>query len=412
MGELAGFRFGHLREVPVSWQESSPMSERLRFIQACVDRRERIVDICRRFGISEKTGHKWLVRFRDAGEGGLLDRSHAPLHRADLVQAAIAERVVRLRRQHPLYGAGKLHDWLLQNEPGTRWPAASTIGELLRRAGLIHRRRRRSTAGAAQRRGHRIPATAPNVVWTADFKGEFLLGSAHYCYPLTVLDLHSHFLLGCRALPSTAIDGSQLVFRRLFREYGLPAVMRTDNGVPFAQPNATGRFGRLAFWWVRLGIRPDFIQPGRPAENGAHERFHRTLKAHTARPPAASASGQQKRFDRFRAEYNEERPHEDTVARRPPAASYHASARPFPEKLPPLWYPGSTAVRLVDSSGYIKWQNSRFFVSSNLAHELVGVTESDTDQLELRYAQLLIGSYDLHTQRFTARFEWEQQPTP
>jgi transposase InsO family protein len=317
---------------------------------------------------------------------------------------------VALRRRHPLYGAAKLRDWLLQNEPDTRWPAASTIGELLRHTGLI-RRRSRSRGQPTTVPLSRTVATAPNVVWTADFKGQFRLGDGPYCYPLTVLDLHSHFLLGCTALATVAIAPTRERFTRLFREYGLPDVVRTDNGVPFAQPNAAGRLGALSYWLVRLGIRPEFIRPARPAENGAHERFHRTLKAHTARPPATSVSTQQKRFDRFRQEYNAERPHEHTVARRPPASMYTRSVRPYPEKLPPLIYPASSGARLVDGSGHLKWRNVRIFTSTNLTGEFVGITETSLDQIELRFGRLLLGTFDLHTQRFIARFEWEELPT-
>ena len=387
------------------------MSERLLFIQACLDRREQIVEICDRFGISEKTGHKWLKRFRDGGHAELADRSHAPRTREDLVLPAVAARIIALRRQHPLYGAEKLRDWLLQNEPGTRWPAASTIGVLLQRAGLI-RRRHRPRSSATRVPVSRTVASEPNVVWTADFKGQFRLGHGPYCYPLTVLDLHSHFLLGCTALPTVAIAPTQTSLKRLFREYGMPTVLRTDNGVPFAQPNAAGRLGALAYWLVRLGIRPEYIRPARPAENGAHERFHRTLKDHTARPPAASASAQQKRFDRFRREYNDERPHEHTPARRPPIHAYTSSTRPYPEKLPALCYPASTAVRLVDSSGNIRWHNQRVFVTRNLEGDFVGITEVAADLIEIRYSQLLLGNYELHTQRFIPRFEWEANPTP
>ena len=387
------------------------MSERLLFVQACLDRRHQIVAICDRFGISEKTGHKWLRRFREAGYAGLGDQSHAPRHRADLVAPEVVARILALRRQHPLYGAEKLRDWLIQNEPDTRWPAASTIGLMLQRAGLVRRRRRSRTASQPVARSRTV-AAAPNAVWTADFKGQFRLGLGPYCYPLTVLDLHSHYLLGCTALATVAIAPTRQRFLRLFREYGLPDVVRTDNGVPFAQPNAAGRLGALSYWFVRLGIRPEFIRPARPAENGAHERFHRTLKDHTARPPAISLTAQQKRFDRFRDEYNAERPHEHTVERRPPATMYTPSSRPYPEKLPALIYPGNSGARLVDGSGNLKWRNIRIFASTNLVGELIGITETSLDQIELRFGQLLLGSYDLHTQRFIPRFEWEELPTP
>jgi transposase InsO family protein len=311
------------------------MTERLAFVQACLDRRTRIVDICAQFGISEKTGHKLLRRFQRDGMAGLADRSHAPHHPVFAVAPAIAARIVALRRQHPLYGAAKLRDWLGQHEPAVRWPAASTIGELLRREGLIRARRR--ARGSTTRVLHgRTVATGPNVVWTADFKGQFHLASGTLCYPLTLLDLHSHLLLRCTALPSVALAATRRHFLTTFREYGLPDVLRTDNGVPFAQPNAVGRLGALAYWWIRLGIRPEHIRPATPAENGAHERFHKTLKAHTVRPATPSLAAQQRRFDRFRTEYHTERPHASTPAHRPPATQYTPSRRPYLEPLPPL----------------------------------------------------------------------------
>jgi transposase InsO family protein len=300
----------------------------------------------------------------------------------------------------------------VQHEPSVRWPAASTIGELLVREGLIRRGRRKRSPQHRRLETLRTPATAPNVVWTADFKGQFRLGTGEYCYPLTVLDLHSHFLLGCTALPTTAVRPTREAFARLFREFGLPAVLRTDNGVPFAQPNAMGRLGQLAFWWVRLGIRPEHIRPARPSENGAHERFHKTLKAHTTRPASVSAPAQQKRFDRFRREYNDDRPHEATPDHRPPSTAYAVSPRPFPPRLPPLVYPGATAVRRVDSSGIIKWHDTPIFVSRNLSGDYVGLTERAQDILVIQYGQLILGDYDPHLHRFTAHPRWLSDSTP
>ena len=348
------------------------MSERLAFIQACLDRREKVVAICRRFGISEKTGQKWLARFRVDGEAGLADRSHAPHRRAHRLEATVAAHIVALRRKHPLYGPAKLRDWLVQHEPTQHWPAVSTIGELLKRAGLIRSRRRSRSGERARFASGRTLATAPNVVWTADFKGQFRLGTGRYCYPLTVLDLQSHFLLGCTALPTTAVGATRANFVRLFSEYGLPEVLRTDNGVPFAQPNAIGRFGALAFWWVRLGIRPEHIRPATPAENGAHERFHKTLKAHATRP----------------------------------------ASRPYPAKLPPLLYPEAMAVRHVDHSGNIKWRNDHLFLSSNLAGEDVGLSDAGDDAIRIHYAALILGDFDPHTERFTPHLRWDSDLTP
>jgi putative transposase len=383
------------------------MSERLAFIQACLNRSERIVDVCDQFGSSEKTGHKFLRRFQADGLAGLEDRSHAPRAQPHRMSADVAARIIALRRRHPRYGAQKLRDWLVRNELTTSWPAASTIGELLKRAGLIRSRQR--ARGAAQRAiaGARTVADAPNRVWTADFKGEFRLhGSGPYCYPLTVLDLYSHYLLSCTALATTAVTPTRQIFVRLFQEYGLPEVLRTDNGVPFAQPNALGRLGSLALWWVRLGIRPEHITPARPAENGAHERFHRTLKEATTRPAAPSFSAQQRRFNRFRGEYNTERPHASLPAHCPPGEVYTPAARSYPTRVPPAVYPLASEVRLVGSSGSIKWRNTFIFLSSNLAGEYVGLTPTDRELVTVAYASVALGELDPSTNRFIPHVRW------
>lgn len=381
------------------------MSERLAFIKACLNRSQRIVEICDRFGISEKTGHKWLHRYKREGEDGLADRSHAPQHRPHQMSAAIADEIVKLRRKYG-YGAGKLHDLLVQQHPETRWPAASSIGELLLRERLIHRKRRRRHPQHAALAGVATPANEPNQVWTADFKGEFRLTSGPYCYPLTVLDLCFHYLLGCTALGTTAVGPTRRTFERSFREYGLPRAIRTDNGIPFAQPNALGRLGSLAFWWVRLGIRPEHITPARPAENGAHERFHKTLKAAAICPPSASFPAQQRRFDRFQVEYNTTRPHESVPGRRPPGSCYTASPRAYPTRLPPLHYSSQSDVRLVDTNGFIKWRTHHLFLSSNLAGEPVGLTETENELVTIAYASLALGDFDLHLSRFIPHVRW------
>lgn len=384
------------------------MSERLAFVRACLDRRQQIVEICEQFGISEKTGHKILHRFRTEGDAGLADRSHAPHTQPRRMALAVADRIVALRRRYPLYGPVKLRDWLVQHEPQTPWPAASSIGALLQREGLIRARRRRRAGREtlhASSRG-RTPATAPNVVWTVDFKGEFRLQHGPYCYPLTVLDLATHYSLACRALPTTAVAPTRAVFVRLFREYGLPAVVRSDNGVPFAQANALGRLGALALWWVRLGIRPEHIRPARPAENGAHERFHKTLKAAATQPASSSLAAQQRRFDAFRHEYNTERPHASLPSHVPPAQCYHPAPRPYPSRLPALVYPTAHEVRLVDGGGYIKWRNTAFFLSSNLSGAYVGLTHTAADLVTVAYGSLAMGELDPHHLRFIPHVRW------
>ena len=379
------------------------MSERLAFIKACLNRSESIVEICDRFGISEKTGHKWLHRFRT--DEGLSDRSHAPHQRPHRMTPDVAAKILRLRRRQR-HGAGKLHDWLVQHYPNEHWPAASTIGELLGRHGLLRKRRRRRPAERAALDHARTDALEPNSVWTADFKGEFRLQTGAYCYPLTVLDLHSHYLLGCTALGTTAVAPTRHAFVQLFRTYGVPRVLRTDNGVPFAQPNAIGRLGSLAFWWIRLGIRPEHSRPGRPADNGAHERFHKTLKAAATQPASSSLSAQQRRFDRFRRDYNTDRPHESVPQRRPPASVYQAATRPYPARLPALCYPESSEVRLVDSTGSIKWRTHHLFLSHNISGEYVSLTDTASDLVTIAYASLALGDFDPHLTRFIPRLRW------
>jgi len=396
----------------VTWREISPVSERLEFVKACLDRTEHIVRICDRFGISEKTGQKWLKRFREGGFDALEDRSHAPQTHKGRISPEVRERIVSLKKKYPLYGAEKIHDWLVINEPpgaGKRWPAASSIGELLRRSGLVRKKRRRNILlNPADTLSDRIKSSEPNGVWTADFKGEFRLdrGRGKYCYPLTVLDLNTHYLLTCTALHSVAIESARAVFERCFREYGLPLVMRTDNGVPFAQPNAMGRMGRLAYWWVRLGIRPDHIRPGKPSENGAHERFHSTLKSAATKLAAKSLNAQQKRFDTFRDEYNVERPHESLPGHRPPAEFYERSPREYPRSLPAVVYPDDTEVRLVGSTGHFRWHSGDFFLSYNLAGQYVGLVENAADLVTVSYGAMELGAIDPQLNRFVPRIRW------
>jgi putative transposase len=388
------------------WRESSPMSERLQFIQACLDRTRHIRDICADFGISEKTGYKWLARVRaDGMVYGLAERSHAPRTVRHRLVPEVAARILAVRKRYPGCGAQKLWDRLVQQDPSTRWPAPSTIGELLKREGLIQSRRGRGATHAPLETGQ-TRASGPNVVWTADFKGEFRLTNGVWCYPLTVLDRYSRYLLGCRALASTSVAPARVAFEGLFREYGLPDVLRTDNGVPFAQPNALGRLGALAFWWVRLGIRPEHIRPGRPAENGAHERFHKTLKAETTTPRAPSLRAQQERFDVFQQEYNVTRPHASLPAHTPPATVYRPAPRPYPRRLPSVYYPEGSDVRRVLFQGSIRWHNAQIFLSSNLVGEYVLLSETTSELITVSYGPLALGELDPHSKRFIPRVRW------
>lgn len=394
------------------WRESSPVSERKLFIRACTDRRRKIADICREFDISEKTGYKILGRYREFGDVGLEDRSHAVLEHPFRISEEVEETILALKRAHPHYGPRLIHDRLVQHEPLKHWPATSSIGELLKRHGLVQKRRRRDRdRERAPLNSYLTKATEPNLVWTADFKGQFRLksGVGPYCYPLTVMDLRSRFVLGIRALDTTAVIETRQEFTRIFREYGLPRVIRTDNGVPFAQPNAIGRLGQLALWWVRLGIKPEHIRPGRPSENGAHERFHKTLKAAATKPASASLKSQQQRFDDFITEYNTHRPHGTLTNRRPPHEFYVSSTRPYPERLPSLVYPETAMMRLVSSAGGIKWRKERIFISRNIAGEYVGVIEEADGLYSLSYGNLELGTLDAETNIFNPGVKWKDR---
>ena len=393
------------------WRESSPMSERLEFIRSCLDRTEHIISVCDRFGISEKTGQKWLRRFKEGGLEALEDRSHAPKNHRGRITPEVRERLIALKKKYPLYRPETLRDWLNIHEPrdeGLRWPAVSSIGELLKREGLVRKKRRHRSLSESELERKRTLAQSPNEVWTADFKGEFRLkrGRGSYCFPLTVLDLNTRYLLSCTALNSVAVGPVRRVFTELFREYGLPRVIRTDNGVPFAQPNSPGRLGQLAYWWVRLGIRPEHIRPGKPQENGAHERFHRTLKDQATKPSEQTIKAQQKRFDHFSTEYNTERPHRSLPERRPPAHHYENSPRSYPTKLPALIYPESAEVRTVDSSGHFKWKAKHYFLTTHLAGEYIGIIEKESEIFTVSYGPLDLGFIDSARTTFVAKLRW------
>lgn len=384
------------------------MSMRLEFVHMVHRRRHPITEVCRAFGISEKTGHKWLARFAADGEAGLVDRppiAHVVRHQ---LAPTVAAAILACRTRHPTWGPRKLRAYLDRTRPRTAWPAPSTIGALLHRHGLVHARRRPG-GGPARWAPLDQPLThahAPNEVWTTDFKGEFRLGSGAYCYPLTVLNAYSRLLLDCRALTSTASAAAQRVFTRLFHTHGLPQVIRSDNGVPFASPLALSRLSPLAVWWIRLGIRPERIRPGAPQQNGAHERMHKTLKAETTRPPAPSAPRQQARFNAFRQEYNTDRPHE-ALQLQPPVSCYHDSPRPMPARLPPPPYPAHAEIRRVSRNGAIKWRAARLWLTEVLAGEDVALEPCDADRWTIAFGPLVLGTVDDRTRSFIPESYWK-----
>lgn len=366
------------------------MDERLKFIADYAQGEQGLAELCRKYGVSRKTGYKWLDRYDGEGPSGLLDRSRRPQtcpHRTDEdIEAAL----IQLRQRHPTWGAKKLLQVLAQREPDWPLPSRSTCCDLLLRNGLITHRRRRRIAVHPGRPLTRM--NEPNAVWTADFKGHFKTRDGLYCYPLTVVDGYSRFLLGCQGLLSTQVDLARPVFQRLFLEYGLPRIIRTDNGVPFAT-TALGRLSTLSVWWIRLGIRPELIEPAHPEQNGSHERMHRTLKAEATRPPSANRGAQQARFTRFRREYNEVRPHE-AIGQRPPASLYRSSARELPTKLPSLEYPAHFEVRLVSNNGGIRWNSEWVNVTQTLGGEYVGLEEVGDGLWDVYFGPLKLGRMD------------------
>jgi transposase InsO family protein len=377
------------------WSETTPMDERLQFVADVLGAIDDMSALCRHRGISRKTGYKWLARYAARGAAGLAERSHRPRTCPHATAPDAAAALYELRRRHPTWGPKKLLAILARRAPQLALPAPSTAAALLKRAGLVTVPRRRRSPGHPGRPS--APMDAPNAIWTADFKGEFKTRDGQYCYPLTVADGASRYLLACRALRSTATAGARPVFEALFREYGLPARIRSDNGVPFATI-ALGRLSTLSVWWVRLGILPDLIEPSSPQQNGRHERMHKTLKAEATRPPEAHARAQQRRFDRFRTEFNEERPHE-ALRQVTPASVYTPSPQPYPARLPSLEYPAHCEVRRVSRNGGIRWHNHWVNVSHVLAEEYVAFEEIDDGIWTVTFGPLALGRFDERTLR-------------
>lgn len=369
------------------WSQTSTMDQKTQFIADYLRHSLSTSELCAHYGISRKTGYKWIDRYLHDGPQGLEDQARTPYSSPHRTPEHIVQALLELRTHHPSWGAKKLLSVLERRHRGWELPARSTSCEILKRHGLVPKSRRRRRVGHPGKPSSAI--LAPNDVWCADFKGQFKTADGRYCYPLTVTDAHSRFLLGCQALSSTRVHEAKPVFIRLFQEQGLPSRIRTDNGVPFAT-NTLARLSRLSAWWVRLGVLPEFIEPGKPQQNGRHERMHRTLKAETTRPPANTRLAQQRRFDRFRHEFNCERPHE-ALDLQTPAAVYQPSPRPMPQKLPPLEYPDRFEVRFVSANGGIRWGRHWVNVSATCIGEYVGLEEIDDGIWNVYFGPLKLG---------------------
>ena len=377
------------------WKESGPMLERARFIEEYLSGLFTITELAERHGVSRKTLHKWLGRHDVDGLSGLADQSRAPHRTPHATGEDIEARIIAFRRRHPHRGPRKIVARLAELYPDQDWPAASTVGDILKRHDLVVPRGRREKP-AHPLRVRSVPQAA-NDLMTIDYKGQFRLGNGQYCYPLTIVDAFSRYIVACDALRSTEYEPTRRVFERVFREHGLPHAILSDNGSPFGSPGLA-RLSRLSLWWIRIGIGIERIVPGHPEQNGAHERMHRTLKAETARPPEQNFARQQRRFDVFRDDFNHERPHESLGQKRP-VTLYRTSPRPYPETLPPIEYPGHFETRKVGHNGMIGWRDYRLFLSHTLRGDTVGLEEIDDGVWSLYYGTVLLGRFDERERR-------------
>lgn len=372
------------------WKESSVMEERLRFVARLLEG-EQMSPLCREFGISRKTGYKIFDRYQEHGLEALSDRSRRPVRYANQLPDQIESLIVNFKRGKPHWGARKIRELLLRRLAGdVRVPAISTIHAVLDRHGLVKRmnKRRQRASGTPLSAG-----LAPNDLWCADYKGEFQLGNRAYCYPLTVTDHASRYLLLCEALESTREELAFTAFERLFKERGLPIAIRSDNGVPFASPNALFNLSKLSVWWLRLGIEIERIKPGKPQQNGRHERMHLTLKKEATRPPGLNSLQQQARFDDFVQEFNAERPHQ-AIGMKCPAELYTPSPRPY-QGLPELTYPFHDRDVLVTACGRLCLHRKKINISSVLAGQRLGIKEVDEGIWLVSFMHYDLGYIDL-----------------
>jgi transposase InsO family protein len=377
-------------EVWMPWKESSVMDERMRFIIRLKDG-ESMASLCREFGISRKTGYKIFERYEECGLEGLSDRTRRPFRYANQLPEQLEAAIVAAKREKPSWGARKIRERLLRRLPhAVKVPASSTIHAVLDRHGLVSRARRSRTRAEGTPLSEGL---SPNDLWCTDYKGEFMLADKRYCYPLTVTDHASRYLLLCEAMESNAEKPAFTAFERLFKERGLPRAIRSDNGVPFASPNGLFNLSKLSVWWLRLGIRIERIRPGHPQQNGRHERMHLTLKKEATRPAGANILQQQAKFDVFIEEFNNERPHE-ALAMKCPAEVYTTSTRPY-QGIPEPHYPFHDRTVMVTSCGRLCLYRKKINLSVCLAGQAVGIKEVDDGIWLVSFMEYDLGYIDL-----------------
>lgn len=379
------------------WKELSVVSEREIFVQR-LNAGEKMVDLCREYGVSRKTGYKFLKRFNDYGKSGLSDQSRRPESFARSIAPCIKQRILEIKSEFPTWGAAKIRERLRRLDSGLYVPARSTIHEFLFQCELVKRRRVRRKNWSVRNQAH-VETNAPNQLWCADFKGQYRLKTEQLCYPLTITDHFSRYLIECEALENCRENASTLVFERIFKEFGLPDGIRTDNGSPFGSQGLFG-LSKLNVWWLKLGIKLCKIQPGKPQQNGRHERMHLTLKRDALRTKATSFLNQQERFEDFKTIYNDQRPHE-SLQMRTPSELYQTSTKQYPDRIPEHEYKGFTHQAVITNCGYVNiHRGEKFFVSKVLGNETVGL-KKECDQIwAVYFMNYRLGTYDRDEETF------------
>lgn len=369
------------------------MDERLKFVARLMEG-EKMAPLCREFGISRKTGYKIYNRYKDCGIDGLDDRSRRPYRHANQLPFQIEKTILMLKKEYPSWGAPKIREKLIRRFPEIQCPATSTIHAVLDRNGLVTRKKRKRYKAQGTELDNPM---SPNQLWCADYKGEFMLGNKQYCYPLTITDYHSRFLLACEALESTKEIFAFSIFERVFKEFGLPNTIRTDNGVPFSAPNALYGLSKLSVWWLRLGISIERIKPGNPQQNGRHERMHLTLKKETTKPPESNFLQQQQRFDSFQQVFNEQRPHQ-AINMQYPAELYKPSTKIY-TGLPELEYPYHDKTLVVSNCGRLCIKKKKISITTALAGQKVGISQHDDKIWLLSFMDYDLGYFDMESCR-------------
>jgi transposase InsO family protein len=377
------------------WKETCAVDQKMKFVSAVSEGVYSFAELCRQFGISRKSGYALWNRYQSEGPVALQPRSSAPHSHPNATDARMIEQLLDVKRRYPLLSAGKVRDWLRLHRPDQVVPARSTVSELFKRYGLIQPRKR-----GRRNRAQGTPlshATLPNAVWSVDSKGQFRMGNGRWCYPLTVSDNASRYLLVCHGMHRPLADSVRRQLDRAFRDYGLPDAIRSDNGAPFASSVSLGGLSRLAIWWLKLGIRVERIRPGHPEQNPRHERMHKTLKADIG-APRHNLRAQQRCFDIEVEFFNEQRPH-DSLGGVPPSYRYVRSLRNYNGQIDEPEYPEGFLVRRVRHNGEIKWRGDLLFVSEALVGESIALQPLDDDRWQLYFCSMPLGVLNLRTKK-------------